>query len=154
MAYKLFEPINIRGTEFKNCVAMSPMCMLTYDRWMKEQDIDLIDCSSGGIAPVKVNAYPNYQVPAADLLQKKLHIATGAVGLLESGRQAEEILQNQSADMVFIGRAMLRDPFWTRTAADELDQRVEVPEQYTRYSAVWQSSLPPLAPAPMRYAES
>lgn len=100
----------------------TPESFLEYGRWMKEQGVDLIDCSSGGIKMIKVNTYPNYQVPASELLRKELHIATSAVGLIQNGRQAEEILQNGRADLVFVGRQMLRDPFWVRTAADDLKE--------------------------------
>lgn len=99
--------------------------------------MDLIDCSSGGIKMVKVQSYPNYQVPAAQLLREKLGIATGAVGLIQNGRQAEEILQNGRADLVFVGRQMLRDPFWVRSAADDLKEYIDIPKPYTRYGAVW-----------------
>ncbi|MGC6388893.1 NADPH dehydrogenase [Ewingella sp. S1.OA.A_B6] len=80
-----------------------PEDFLIYGKWMKEQGIDLIDCSTGGIAVVPVNTYPNYQVPAAELLRRELGIMTGAVGLIETGRQAEEILQNGRADPHFCG---------------------------------------------------
>lgn len=119
-----------------------PEDFLIYGKWMKEQGIDLIDCSSGGIAMVNVNTYPNYQVPAAELLRKELDIRTGAVGLIETGRQAEEILQNGRADIVLIGREMLKDPFWARTAADDLKTEIDVPAQYTRYGSGWQRALP------------
>lgn len=123
--------------------------LLVYAQWMKEQDIDLIDCSSGGIAMVPVNTYPNYQVPAAELLRKELKIMTGAVGLIETGRQAEEILQNGRADIVLVGREMLKDPFWARTAADDLKTEIVVPPQYTRYGSAWQRSLPRPEVAPL-----
>jgi NADPH2 dehydrogenase len=115
----------------------TPESFLEYGSWMKEQGVDLIDCSSGGIKMIKVNTYPNYQVPASELLRKELNIATSAVGLIQSGRQAEQILQNGSADLVFVGRQMLRDPFWVRTAADDLKEYIEIPKAYTRYGAVW-----------------
>lgn len=115
----------------------TPESFLEYGRWMKEQGVDLIDCSSGGIKMLKVQSYPGYQVPAAELLRKELGIATGAVGLIQDGRQAEEILQNGRADLVFVGRQMLRDPFWVRSAADELKVSIDTPAPYTRYGAVW-----------------
>lgn len=115
----------------------TPESFLEYGRWMKEQGLDLIDCSSGGIKMVKVQTYPGYQVPAAELLRKELLIATGAVGLIQSGRQAEEILQNGRADLIFVGRQMLRDPFWVRSAADDLKECINIPTPYTRYGAVW-----------------
>lgn len=74
---------------------------------------------------------------------------TGAVGLIESGRQAEEILQNGRADIVLVGREMLKDPFWARTAADELRTPIDVPPQYTRYGSAWQRSQPALPAAPL-----
>lgn len=126
-----------------------PEDFLIYGQWMKEQGIDLIDCSSGGIAMVPVNTYPNYQVPAAELLRKELNILTGAVGLIETGRQAEEILQNQRADIVLIGREMLKDAFWPRTAADDLKVKIDVPPQYTRYGSGWQRSQPRPSAAPL-----
>lgn len=121
-----------------------PEDFLLWGKWMKEQGIDLIDCSSGGIAMVQVNTYPNYQVPAAELLRRELDIKTGAVGLIETGRQAEEILQNGRADIVLVGREMLKDPFWARTAADDLNAVMPVPPQYTRYGSGWQRSQPRL----------
>ncbi|KAA8731483.1 NADPH dehydrogenase NamA [Acinetobacter qingfengensis] len=127
----------------------TPEDFLIYGKWMKEQSIDLIDCSSGGIAMISVNTYPNYQVPASELLRKNLDILTGAVGLIETGRQAEEILQNGRADMIFVGREMLKDPFWARTAADDLKTAIPVPAQYTRYGSAWQRTLPKLAAAPL-----
>ncbi|MEU6375383.1 NADPH dehydrogenase NamA [Streptomyces sp. NPDC046909] len=127
----------------------TPEDFVIYGRWLKEQGVDLIDASSGGIAPVKVASYPNYQVPAAELIRREVGIMTGAVGLIESGRQAEEILRNGRADIVLIGREMLKDPFWARTAADELRTPIEPPLQYTRYGSAWQHSQPPLPAAPM-----
>lgn len=115
----------------------TPESFLEHGRWMKEQGVDLIDCSSGGIKMVKVQTYPGYQVPAAELLRKNLGIATSGVGLIQTGRQAEEILQNGRADLIFVGRQMLRDPFWVRSAADDLREYIDTPASYTRYGAVW-----------------
>lgn len=61
----------------------------------------------------------------------------GAVGLITTGKQAEEILQNGRADLVFIGRQLLKDPFWPRAAAEDLKHSLEPPVQYTRYGSVW-----------------
>lgn len=140
--------VRISSTDYKDG-GNTPEDFVAYGRWMKEQDVDLIDCSSGGIAMVPVNTYPNYQVPAAELLRNTLGIKTGAVGLIETGRQAEEILQNGRADMVLIGREFLKDPFWPRTAADNLQEAIPVPPQYTRYGSAWQRPLPKLPAAPM-----
>ncbi|MCS4302676.1 NADPH dehydrogenase NamA [Chryseobacterium sp. BIGb0232] len=114
-----------------------PEDFINYAKWMKADGIDLIDCSSGGIAAVKVNSYPNYQVGAAELIKKEVDILTGAVGLVETGKQAEEILRNNRADLVFVGRAMLRDPFWVRSAAVDLKEEIDIPVEYTRYGSNW-----------------
>lgn len=115
----------------------TPESFVVYGQMMKERGVDLIDCSSGGIRPVKVTSYPNYQVPASELIRRRVDIATSAVGLIQTGRQAEEILRNGRADLIFIGRQFLRDPFWVRSAADDLKEYVPTPVQYTRYGSVW-----------------
>lgn len=127
----------------------TPDDYIAFGRWMKEQGVDLIDASSGGIAPVKVSSFPGFQVPAAELIRREVGILTGAVGRIETGQQAEDILRNGRADLVFVGREMLKDPFWARTAADDLRQPIQPPAQYTRYGSVWQRSQPPLPAAPL-----
>lgn len=127
----------------------TPEDFVIFGSWMKEQGVDLIDCSSGGIAPVQVHTYPNYQVTAAELIRNEVNIKTGAVGLIQTGRQAEELLQNKRADMVFVGREMLKDPFWPRTAADDIKATISAPAQYTRYGSVWQRTISANEPAPM-----
>ena len=101
-------------------------------KWMKEQGIDLIDVSSGAVVPANIHTYPGYQVKFAEQIKLKASILTGAVGLITSGLQAEEILQNERADFIFIGRELLRDPYWARTAAKELNVKIESPRQYER----------------------
>lgn len=119
-----------------------PEDFVIFGKWMKEQGIDLIDCSSGGIAMIKVETYSNYQVPTAELIRREVGVMTGAVGLIETGRQADEIIRNGRADIVLVGREMLKDPFWARTAADDLQTPIPVPAQYTRYGSAWQRSQP------------
>ncbi|WP_307336027.1 NADPH dehydrogenase NamA [Caldalkalibacillus uzonensis] len=103
-----------------------------YAQKMKAQGVDLIDCSSGGVVPAKINVYPGYQVPFAERIKKEAGVATGAVGLITSALQAEEILQNERADLVFLARELLRDPYWPRRAAQELNVDIEAPRQYER----------------------
>ncbi|WNQ09435.1 NADPH dehydrogenase NamA [Paenibacillus aurantius] len=99
---------------------------------MKEQGVDLIDCSSGGVAPAKIDSYPGYQVPFAETLKREAGVATGAVGLITSPIQAEEILKNGRADLIFLARELLRDPYWPRTAAKELRTELKPPVPYER----------------------
>ncbi|HLS08559.1 NADPH dehydrogenase NamA [Lentibacillus sp.] len=99
---------------------------------MKQQGIDLIDCSSGGVVPASIKPYPGYQVKRCETIKQETSIATGAVGLITTGIQAEEILQNDRADLVLIGRSLLRNPYWPKAAADELDETLPAPKQYER----------------------
>lgn len=101
---------------------------------VKEKGVDLIDCSSGGaVADVKIPAKPNYQVPFAEEVRKGAGILTGAVGIIVASEQAEEILENGRADMIFMARELLRDPYFPLRAARELGYDELVwPIQYER----------------------
>ncbi len=100
---------------------------------LKESGIDLIDCSSGGvIKEQQVLAEKNYQVPFAAQIKSKVNIATGAVGLITDVQQAEEILQEGKADLILLGREMLRNPYFALMAADKLGEDIEWPNQYKR----------------------
>lgn len=99
---------------------------------MKLQGVDLIDCSSGAVVPAEIKTYPGYQVKRCELIKHKANIATGAVGLITTGIQAEEILQNDRADLIFIGRSLLRNPYWPLVAADDLNFELQVQKQYER----------------------
>lgn len=98
-----------------------------------EKGIDLIDCSSGGILPsITIPAAPGYQVPLAEEIKRGSGVATAAVGLITSPEQADLIVRNGQADAVFLGREMLRNPYWPYHAAGILNQEISVPEQYLR----------------------
>jgi NADPH2 dehydrogenase len=110
---------------------LTPLDYVFFSQWMKEQGVDLIDVSSGGALPgAHINIYPGYQVPFSEIIRNGAEISTGAVGLITTGIQAEEILQNERADLVFLARELLRDPYWPRTAAKELGVTIEGPKQY------------------------
>lgn len=103
-----------------------------FAKQMKMQGVDLIDPSTGGVVPARINTYPGYQVKQSELIRNEAAIATGAVGLITTGIQAEEIIQNDRADLVFIGRALLKNPYWAKAAADELGYELKAPKQYER----------------------
>jgi len=104
-----------------------------FAKWMKEQGVDLIDVSSGAVVPnVTIPTYPGYQVKLAEQIRESAGIAVGAVGLITDPLHAEEILQNERADLIFIGRELLRDPYWPYTAAQKLGVTIEAPIQYKR----------------------
>lgn len=111
---------------------MKPEDYVTLSKWMKEQGVDLIDVSSGAVVPARIHAYPGYQVPFAEAIKHGADIDTGAVGLITTAIQAEEILQNNRADLIFLARELLRDPYFPRTAAKELGVTIDPPKQYDR----------------------
>lgn len=99
---------------------------------VKDKGIDLVDCSSGGnVATAKIPVGPGYQVPFAEAV-RKTGILTGAVGMITEPLQADSIIQNGHADVVFIAREMLRDPYFPLRAAHQLGQEVQWPAQYER----------------------
>jgi 2,4-dienoyl-CoA reductase-like NADH-dependent reductase (Old Yellow Enzyme family) len=96
-------------------------------------DVDLIDCSSGGISPdVRIPTHPGYQVPFADAVKHRAGIATGAVGLITEPTHAAEIIANDRADLVFLARVLLADPGWPLRAAKALGVKPELPPPYWR----------------------
>jgi 2,4-dienoyl-CoA reductase-like NADH-dependent reductase (Old Yellow Enzyme family) len=96
--------------------------------------VDLIDCSSGGVAHDQVipSLYPGYQVPFADAIRNQAGIATGAVGLISEPTHAAEIVANGRADVVLLARALLADPAWPLRAAKALGVKPDVPAPYLR----------------------
>lgn len=86
--------------------------------------IDVIDCSSGGMAgPATLSTKkikPGYQVPLAAAVKRGSGLKVMAVGAILDGRQAETILRNGDADLIAIGREMLADPSWAYHAAVDL----------------------------------
>lgn len=100
---------------------------------LKDKGVDLIDVSSGGNLPhVKIPVGKNYQVPFAKQIKSRTGILTGAVGLITESNQAEEILQKEEADLIFIGRELLRDPYFAHHAAKSLGDDLKWPLQYER----------------------
>lgn len=102
-------------------------------QWAIDRGVDLIDVSSGGLIPgVTIPSGPGYQVPFAEKVANATNGSVGAVGQITSGKQAEEILQAGETDVIFVGRAFLRDANWALTAAHELGVEVEWVPQYKR----------------------
>ncbi|MDN5895896.1 MAG: NADH:flavin oxidoreductase/NADH oxidase [Nocardioides sp.] len=112
------------GWSVEDSVELAPL--------LSEVGADLVDVSSGGNAVVRIPLEPGYQVRFAHAVRAKTGVATGAVGLITEARQAEEILAGGSADVVFLGRALLREPHWPLLAAHELGDDIAWPLQYDR----------------------
>jgi len=102
-------------------------------RRLKEQGIDLIDCSSGGLVHQTVlPSGPGYQTPFATAMRRKVGIATGTVGFITDPVQAEQIVATGLADAVVLARQMLRNPYGPLEAARVLKIDVPWPDQYLR----------------------
>jgi len=102
-------------------------------RALKRPGVDLIDCSSGGTVPhAVIPAAPGYQTPFSQRIRQEAEIMTGAVGLITSPVQAEQIIATGKADAILMAREFLRDPYWPLRAARELGQSISWPVQYLR----------------------
>ena len=100
---------------------------------LKTMGVDLIDTSSGGLTlSQEIPLSAGYQVQFASAIKEESKILTGAVGLITNAQQAEAILQSGEADLIFIAREFLRDPYFPLHAAFELDDDVKWPSQYER----------------------
>lgn len=98
---------------------------------LKEIGVDLIDVSSGGATPTAtIPVAKGFQVPLAARIRDGAGIMTGAVGLITDVRHADDIITGGDADLVLVGRELLREPYWTIRAQHELGQEPEWPLQY------------------------
>ncbi len=109
---------------------------------LKRRGVDVIDCSSGGIAAASSSAAkglprgPGFQVPIAAKIRHEVGIMTQAVGLITDAVQAEEILQCGDADLVSIAREALYNPFWPKHAAQQLAADNDF-EQWPKQAGWW-----------------
>lgn len=102
-------------------------------RVLQPLGVDLIDCSTGGnIAGVRIPLQPLYQVPFAEKIRKETGMLSGAVGLIKTPAECEEILTGGKADLIFLARQLLRDPYFPLHAARELGVDLAWPDQYLR----------------------
>lgn len=100
---------------------------------LKVKGVDLVDASSAANIPkAPIPVGPGYQVPLAAQIKKDAVIPTGAVGLITDAKQAEEILHKGEADLIFLARELLRNPYFPLEAAKELGYEIGWPKQYER----------------------
>lgn len=94
--------------------------------------VDIVHVSSGGLIDVKFPVFPGYQISHSHAIKNGCAIPTIAVGLLSKYEQLEEILSNDRADLVALGRVLLRDPHFVLNMAHENNLKIDYPEQYKR----------------------
>ncbi|WP_206107665.1 NADH:flavin oxidoreductase/NADH oxidase [Paludisphaera rhizosphaerae] len=100
-------------------------------RRLKDLGVDMIDCSSGALVPhAKIPVAPGYQVPFARRIREEAGIATAAVGLIRDPAQAEKIIDDGDADLVLLGRELLREPYWVVKALQESGREAPWPIPY------------------------
>ena len=100
-------------------------------RRLKSLGVDLIDVSSGGATPkARIPVGKGYQVSLASRIREEAGIMTGAVGLITEPQHANEVITSGDADLVFIGRELLREPYWALKAQQSLDEEPSWPTPY------------------------
>jgi 2,4-dienoyl-CoA reductase (NADPH2) len=98
---------------------------------LKARGVDLIDCSSGALVPkAKIPVGRGYQVPFAEAVREQAGVMTAAVGLITELGQADEVITSGAADLVMLGRELLRHPYWALSAQQALGQEPFWPTQY------------------------
>jgi 2,4-dienoyl-CoA reductase-like NADH-dependent reductase (Old Yellow Enzyme family) len=113
------------GFDIESSIALAKM--------LKKAGVSLIDCSSGGTSPkAKMNIYFGYQLGFAKEIREKAGIPVSGVGLITKPEFADFILSSGTADMVALGRELLRNPYWPLEAAHKLGADIEWPKQYLR----------------------
>ena len=98
---------------------------------LKEVGVDLIDVSSGGtVLDARIPVAKGYQVPFARRIREEAEIRTGAVGLISDPEYADDIITSGQANLVFLGRELLREPYWAIKAQHALEEEPVWPIQY------------------------
>jgi 2,4-dienoyl-CoA reductase-like NADH-dependent reductase (Old Yellow Enzyme family) len=112
---------------------ISPEDTVEIARALGDRGVDLVDCSSGGLTPAgPEETYPGFQIPFAAQVRCEAEIPTAAVGLITTAELAAEIVGNARADLVALGRELLRHPQWALDAARTLGAEVAWPHEYRR----------------------
>lgn len=106
---------------------------LRLSKIVQSMGIEVMDVSSAGcVSHQQIIVKENYQIPFSESIRKHTGIITGAVGLIQNARQAENILQNDQADLIFIGRGFLKNPHLATQFAHELGDQIDWLPQYER----------------------
>ena len=102
-------------------------------RLLEGLGVDLVDVSSGGlVATATIPVGTGFQTEFAARVRREAGIPSAAVGLITSPAQADHVVRSGQADMVLLGREILRNPYWPLAAAQALGQAATWPVQYLR----------------------
>lgn len=122
--------LRISAVEYNDPQGYSFDDMLEYCSKFKTLGVDMFDVSTGGNSAHKPTVYPGYQVQYASEIKEKLDVPVISVGKLENPEVAEMVLREQDADLVCIGKGMLKDPHWSKSAAQTLGNELKMPGVY------------------------
>ncbi|WP_342478531.1 NADH:flavin oxidoreductase/NADH oxidase [Paenibacillus sp. FSL H7-0350] len=107
---------------------------LEISRAYMEAGADIFHISSGGEGAVDAENGPGnhaaYQLPLARTIRQELNVPVIAVGRLDEAVLANAVIGNEEADLVAVGRGMLRNPYWTLEASVALRKDADIPKQY------------------------
>jgi 2,4-dienoyl-CoA reductase-like NADH-dependent reductase (Old Yellow Enzyme family) len=100
---------------------------------LQQHGVDVVTASAGGFGmPDRAKVVPLYQVPYAEKIRAATGIVTGAVGLITTPEQANDLIASGQADLVLLARELLRDPYFPLRAATVLHADAPVPVPYKR----------------------
>lgn len=99
---------------------------------VKDKGIDMVNVSTGGVVPAPPKVFPGYQVSHAQIIGRETGLPVTAGGLLTDPVHIESVLEDEKIELVFLGRELLRDPYWPLRAASTLAYEMEWPKQYLR----------------------
>lgn len=100
--------------------------------YVKEKGIDSVNVSTGGLINVVPKAFPGYQIPHAKTIKRLTGLPVAAGGLIRTAKEANDIIEHEELDQVYIARELLRNPYFALNAMKELDVELNVPEPYSR----------------------
>ena len=91
-------------------------------KWLEELGVACLDISTGGLMDVKPNIpiYGGYQAIFSAQIKQAVSIPVTAVGLLHNPELGEYLLQTGQADLIQVGRGLIRNVNWLADAAESL----------------------------------
>lgn len=99
---------------------------------VRGKGVDLVDVSTGGVIPAVPKAFQGYQIPHARTIRERTGLPVIGGGKITDPAFAQQVVEEESADLVYLGRELLRNPYWPLNAAGVLGQEIRWPRQYQR----------------------
>ncbi|KDR96765.1 NADPH2 dehydrogenase [Peptoclostridium litorale DSM 5388] len=124
--------LRVSASDYDKC-GNNPYDVAQMINIVKCEGIDIVNVSSGGVTPAPVQSYEGYQLKFAETIKAITELPVIAGGLIIQPSMADEAIRNKRADMIFLGRELLRNPYWPIQASEKLKSEIEYwPYQYER----------------------